>query len=83
MTGKNKGGALAKLAGMWCASAEFWRFVAARTGKPCPNADEAAGFVRAVCGVVSRADLDHVPAAEAKFHVSVRLPYMRWLQGAR
>lgn len=83
MTAPGKGGALAKLAGMWCGQPEFWRFIAARSGRPCRDKDAAAGFVRTVCGIASRAELDHVPAAEAKFHVSVRLPYMRWLQGAR
>jgi hypothetical protein len=80
---QRKGGALARLAGQWCRDPEFRRFVAAKTGFECPSIDVAAGFVRTVCGIETRAELDHVPAAEAKFHAGIRLPYMRWLQGLR
>ncbi|GLC92332.1 hypothetical protein Tamer19_17400 [Cupriavidus sp. TA19] len=83
MTAKAKGGALARLAGMWCGNPDFWRFVAHRSGKPCDSAAAARAYVLAVCGIESRAQLDSVPAAEAKFHAGVRLRYMRWMKGAR
>ncbi|SPR97365.1 hypothetical protein [Cupriavidus taiwanensis] len=83
MTAQAKGGALARLAGMWCGNPDFWPFVANRTGKPCESAAAARAFVLQVSGIESRAQLDHVAAAEAKFHAGVRLPYMRWQQGAR
>ena len=83
MTAQRKGGALARLAGQWCREPEFHHFVAAKTGFDCPSIDVAAGFVRTVCGIETRADLDHDGAAEAKFHICIRLPYMRWLQGMR
>lgn len=76
-----KGGALAKLAGMWCGSPDFWVFLASRFDKQCGDAQAAAEIVRMACGVTSRAELDSVPAAEARFHASIRLPYMRWQQG--
>lgn len=78
-----KGGALAKFAGRLCGNPEFWRMVAARTGKPCQSNADAKAYVLRVCGIESRAQLDHVPAAEAKFHAAVRLPWIRWQQGAR
>lgn len=83
MTARARGGALARLAGMWCGSPDFWRFVAHRTGKPCQSSETARGFVLTVCGIESRAQLDHAPVAEAKFHASVRLPFMRWQKGER
>ncbi|MDW3683932.1 hypothetical protein RA280_19720 [Cupriavidus sp. CV2] len=82
-TAQRKGGALARLAGLWSRDPGFHRFVAAKTGLPCATKDVAAGFVRTVCGIETRVDLDHDGAAEAKFHICIRLPYMRWLQGAR
>lgn len=83
MTAPAKGGALARLAGMWCGNPEFWRFVAQRSGQPCDSAAAARAYVLQVSGIESRAQLDNVPAAEAKFHAGVRLPFMRWQQGAR
>lgn len=80
---QRKGGALTRLAGQWCRDPEFHRFVAARTGLPCTTKEVAAGFVRTVCGIETRVDLDHIPAAEAKFHASIRLPYRAWLQEKR
>lgn len=83
MTGKTKGGALARLAGTWCGEAGFWSFLSKRFARVCENRDQAASIVREVCGVASRAELDNIPAAEATFHVRIRLPYMRWMQGVR
>jgi len=81
MTARAKGGPLAKLAGMWCGNLEFRRMVVSRTGKPCDTADDAKAYILERCGIESRAQIDHVPAAEAKFHASVRLPWVRWQQG--
>lgn len=83
MTERKKGGQLARLAGMWCGNAEFRCMVADRTGKPCRTADDAKAYILERCGIESRAQLDHMPAAEAKFHASVRLPWARWQQGVR
>lgn len=83
MTAQAKGGALARLAGMWCGNPEFWAFLAHRFGGPVANAGQAAEIVRGVCNVASRAELDNVPAAEAHFHACIRLPWVRWQQGAR
>lgn len=83
MTARVKGGPLSEFAGRLCRDAEFWRMVAARTGKPCQSNEDAKAYVLRVCDIDSRAQLDHVPAAEAKFHAAVRLPWIRWQQGAR
>ncbi|WP_227459297.1 hypothetical protein [Cupriavidus pauculus] len=83
MTEKRKGGALARLAGQLCNNPEFRRMVAVRTGRPCESADDAKASILERCGVKSRADLDHIPEAEAEFHAGFRLPWMRWQKEAR
>lgn len=83
---KPQGGALAKLAGMWCGSADFLDFLnnLAENGRPrVLNAEEAATRVREICDITSRAELDNDVAAAARFHQRIRLPYIRWQQGAR
>lgn len=85
---RGKGGALCKLAAMWCAEEEFHNFLAA-TMKWAKAYSEpitsvvAANIIRETCGVASRADLDHDERAALIFHRDFRLPYQRWLQGAR
>lgn len=83
MTAAAKGGALARLAGIWCRDPDFWAFMSARTGRPCSDAPAAAALVREMCEVNSRAELDNVPAAEARFQVRIRMRYVRWMQGVR
>lgn len=85
---RQKGGALCKLAAMWCQEEEFHRFLTS-TMKWANGYEEpitsviAANIIRETCGVASRADLDHSEAAAHIFHRDFRLPYQRWLQGAR
>jgi len=80
---KVKGGALAKLAGMWCADPDFqnwivsgsWPDVVWSTGD---SAEEcAANGVRAICGVKSRAELDTKMQAAEAFQLRIRGPYMK------
>lgn len=66
-----KGGALAKLAGMFCQQAAFWRF--AKVDGPAA----AAEWIRRTCDVVSRAELDHDDVAAQRFHDLVRRPYLQ------
>lgn len=76
---KPKGGPLAKLAGMWCSDQAFWGFIdSQRAGQFCYNATQAADWVRQVCQVESRAELDSVPYARQLFEEFVRGPYMKW-----
>lgn len=70
-TDKPKGGELARLAGMFCQQPEFLEF-AGRAETP----EQAADWVRRVCGVASRAELDHNELAAKLFHDRVRRPYM-------
>lgn len=67
---EQKGGELAKLAGMFCQSTAFWEFCRA------DDADEARDWILGVCGIQSRRDLDHNPTAAQLFHDRVRKPYM-------
>jgi hypothetical protein len=91
-----KGGPLAQLAGRWCEDERFrgWLFdtftaeavkamraTTSVNGQP-DNASIAAKVVRKVCGVASRAELDHDPEAAALFHVLIRAPYQAHLQGS-
>lgn len=81
-----KGGQLAKLAGMLCDQPEFWDFLnrsPMNGGQVIASAEDAANFVREVCGVASRAELDHNHYAAERFHMEIRLPYVRWKAGDR
>lgn len=66
---KPKGGELAKLSGMLCQQPEFWRFA------DVTDANEAAAWIRHVCGVTSRSELDHNPEAASRFHTEIRKPF--------
>jgi len=76
-TERPKGGALAKLAGLWCAKPEFWAWASKASGKHIGSAESAAELIRLYCGVVSRAELDSNEAASALFQTYVRGPYMK------
>lgn len=82
---QSKGGALAKLAGMFCQQPEFWEFLVARSTGPtsCESVNDAAATIRHICGIESRAELDSNAEAAAIFHEQIRLPYVRWKQGVR
>jgi hypothetical protein len=80
-----KGGALAKLAGQLCQNLAFrhW-FWTKRWQTPkghdievdgTMEAEETAEAIRQVCGVISRAELDHNDAAAEIFHEKIRKPW--------
>lgn len=82
---KPKGGALAKLAGQWCADPVFWEWLVFTGQIICDRIDsvdreDAISCVRMRCDVASRAELDHNPAAADKFHRLIREPYMQYLK---
>ena len=79
---RDKGGALAKLAGMWCADPRFWEWLNSDGERHIGSETEAAEYVRTICGVQSRADIDHNPQAEKIFHNQIRLPFGDFLRGA-
>ena len=70
-----KGGALAKLAGQWCADPVFqkWLFVYSEL--------EAAQKIKRFCEVDSRRMLDHNPKAADLFQGLFRTPFMKHLRG--
>ena len=79
---KPKGGQWAKLAGMWCADPDFrvWADAQMLDDMGIEDADDAADYVRIVCMVESRAELDNDPRAFDKFNRLIRLPFMAWMK---
>lgn len=80
-----KGGELAKLAGILCGDEQFQEWLLAHhahTGSSIPNhvdASEATAIiVRRICGVTSRAELDHNQGAAAIFHEQIRKPWLEF-----
>ncbi len=76
-----KGAALSQLAAMWCQSEPFQKWVESRIGaapQGVSREQHAAQYVRDVCGVTSRAHLDHQAAAEGLFHAAIRRPFRLW-----
>lgn len=78
---KPKGGALARLAGMWCNDPAFCAWLTERGdfARPLDSAG-AADVVRAWCYVSSRAELDSQPAAAEHFNKHIREPYRKHLE---
>jgi hypothetical protein len=72
---KTVGGPLSRLAGIWCSDPEFWRWLKVN------DQEQAAIYVRMVCGVESRAQLDHDDEAAEMFHQKFRIPFSKHLQG--
>lgn len=79
-----KGGELAKLAGILCADGGFQAWIEAEFIEELPaaadlplddDAERAAVILRHVCGIASRAELDHKQAAATIFHERIRKPW--------
>lgn len=81
---KPKGGELARLAGIWCADPKFWAWIGTVsqgvTQGYVTNEAEAAEWVRKMCDIESRADLDHNKDAGDYFHQLIRRPYTEFLK---
>lgn len=69
-----KGGPLAKLAGMWCNDRYFIEWVASMS---VAGPDK---FIKGVCSIESKRELDHDDAAAVRFHEYIRKPYAEWLE---
>ncbi len=69
-----KGGPLARKAAIMCSERGFWTF------SDTASADDAAAWLRGLCGVDSRKMLDHDVRAAREFE-SIDGRYRRWLQG--
>lgn len=95
---KQKGGALSKLAGMWCREPEFYEFIRpiydrymGGTGSGTGDIDCSSPelsvphrlcrhAILVLCGISSRAELDHNARAARLFNEKVREPYMTYLR---
>lgn len=87
-----KGGAVTKLAAMFCGQERFWQWALTNHKDSWSRAEAialtneptkvAAEWIRRVCGVQSRAELDHNKAAEKIFHEKIRIPYSKSLEDA-
>ncbi|MDH2053385.1 hypothetical protein [Achromobacter marplatensis] len=78
---ERKGAALSRAAAMMCNGVKFQRWVVSRIGAAPDGVSarqHAAQYVRDVCGITSRAELDHNAAAAALFHTAVRIPFVEW-----
>lgn len=76
---KPKGGPIAKLAGIWSADPEFWAWLKSEHQHQEWNAETSAEYIRGLCGIESRAELDHNPEAEALFHTYIRANFSKYL----
>ncbi|MFM0503937.1 hypothetical protein [Paraburkholderia caffeinilytica] len=74
---KPKGGELARMAGVLCQDVEFRVFMSAQ-GWHAGNDQEAAETIRQMCGVTTRAELDHNADAATVFHRVIRGPWVKW-----
>ena len=77
---KPKGGEWAKMAGMWCADPDFWRFCGTQWGEVITNSESASVLMREMVGIASRSELDHDEAALRRFNAVVRQPFMAWMK---
>lgn len=77
---KRRGGALAQRAGIICGEVGFRTFVAKKFQCDIASSEDAAAWLRARCGIESRADLDHEDDAARRFH-DISKAYALWLEG--
>lgn len=93
--GELKGGPISKLAGRWCESETFQRWIrpvydrhlggdGSGWGDIGSSAMEPADFARhailVLCDISSRRELDHDAAAAARFHDLVRRPFAAFME---
>ena len=76
---KPKGGALAKLAGMWCNDPLFWEWLETDPLNCAPGSTGAALCLYDICGIKSRVELDNDPQAAERFHRLIRGPYSKYM----
>lgn len=82
---KPKGGFLSQWLAMRCNEPEFWEFVQAHSY--CPHEvnsfDSCDKEIKLYLGIKSKSEIDNDKGAEARFHELIRIPYAKWLAGAR
>lgn len=74
---KPKGGKLAQRAGILCGEGVFRKFIQEHYAYSASHADECGGAIRLICGVMSRADLDHNDEA-AKIFRDLEASFEAW-----
>lgn len=78
---KPKGGALAKLAGIWCSEPNFLEWLnQCGVGLSISNENDAKLAIYEICGVMSRIELDSHESAGQRFHENIREPYAAYLR---
>lgn len=69
-----KGGPLAKLAGMWCRDRYFIEWLKSA------GVDYPDEWIKDVCAIKRKRELDHNPGAAEAFHRLIREPFSAWLK---
>ncbi|MDE3023616.1 MAG: hypothetical protein KGI54_17520, partial [Pseudomonadota bacterium] len=74
-----KGGELTKWAGILCNDPNFWKWLETKGWSPYRFDSFTSGeIVRTICGVQSRRELDHNPAAARIFREAIMRPFDEW-----
>ena len=69
-----KGGPLAKLAGMWCRDNYFREWLWSVTDM------EPDEYIKHICDIDSKRELDHNKISATRFHTLIREPFSAWLK---
>lgn len=70
---------LVQIAGMLPRDPEFREYVRQHNVPPrIVNVDEAAHFIRTVCEIESRRELESDVGAQRRFHSRIRKPFVAW-----
>jgi hypothetical protein len=77
---EQKGGELARLAGIWCKNPDFQQWLSKKHPGHSFNEGDAADWIRKTCRVNSRAELDSSSNAGWAFHTQVRGPFMEYMK---
>lgn len=68
-----------QLAGMLARDPDFREYIRQHSVPPrIVNVDEAAHYIRTVCGIESRRELADDDAAVQRFHSLIRKPFVAW-----
>lgn len=78
-----KGGELAKLAGMFINNPDFQAWVFRGTGLEDYGVQDADEYIKKMCGIKSKRELDHNPRAAGIFHEQIRKPFSAWQEGMK
>ena len=73
-------GPLCKLAGMLCTNPQFWFWIGQNYEGRYATPEQAAKFVRDLCLIESRKELDTNEQAATIFHEDIRIPFAAWLK---